>query len=477
MRASYTVLQTEGSLCPSLNGAEYKNTPIVKCKNTYVPPTTTTPAPTTTTPSPSTTTSAPTTTTPVPTTTSPATTTTPAPTTTTPEFTCCTEIIWFQNNDLSKPVRFTIEESNGLHNAGVPTYKNTETNLSLWWMYHGEPNGHWVINETPGSHGNDIAASSIHSFVCPNNPVFLNNQNIGYKLVCESDLTTTTTPAATTTTPEPTTTTPEPTTTTSEPTTSTPEPTTTPSEPTTSTPEPTTTTPEPTTTTPEPTTTTQVPTTTTPMPTTTTPIITTSVETTTTTKGPTNNRVVQLNINVRFSCKALYTTALADKSSSEYEQLAQRIMDFILPVLNRIAAGFNLKFEIEITFIAPTRRRRSAGNLTDVKLNIKYFVQEQADSVGINSEDTVKTTTDEFSTEAVNSDGSLVDSASEFDAEIESSLKTTVVCPTSCWEFNSDLECVPKKSATNLVCRPDGMDIELNECLFRDIERFESRLR
>ena len=152
-------------------------------------------------------------------------------------------------------------------------------------------------------------------------------------------------------------------------------------------------------------------------------------------------------------------------------------MDFILPVLNRIAEVFNLKFEVEITFIAPTRRRRSAENLTDVKLNIEYFAQGQADSVEINSEDTLKATSDEFSTEAMNSDGSLVDNGSDFDAELESSSQTTVVCPTSCWEVNTGFECIPKESATNLVCRPDGMDIELNECLFRDIERFEARLR
>ena len=51
----------------------------------------------------------------------------------------------------------------------------------------------------------------------------------------------------------------------------------------------------------------------------------------------------------------------------------------------------------------------------------------------------------------------------------------TVGCPTDCWEI-IDNACVPKAEATELVCRSDGMDVSLNACLFKDIDRYEASL-
>ena len=36
----------------------------------------------------------------------------------------------------------------------------------MWWMWHGAV-GHWVINESPGSHGGDRMKSSFGDFGCP----------------------------------------------------------------------------------------------------------------------------------------------------------------------------------------------------------------------------------------------------------------------------------------------------------------------
>ena len=38
----------------------------------------------------------------------------------------------------------------------------------MWWMFHGE-NGHWVVNDTPGSHGTDRMSSAMGGFACPQN--------------------------------------------------------------------------------------------------------------------------------------------------------------------------------------------------------------------------------------------------------------------------------------------------------------------
>ena len=41
-----------------------------------------------------------------------------------------------------------------LLNDGFPYYKHRQSDTYMWWMWHGEV-GHWVVNDTPGSHGAD----------------------------------------------------------------------------------------------------------------------------------------------------------------------------------------------------------------------------------------------------------------------------------------------------------------------------------
>ena len=71
----------------------------------------------------------------------------------------------------------------------------------MWWMWHG-PEGHWVINETPGFHGNDIIKSTFEDVLCPNE-VFnwedQENSETVNQFICTEDITTT----FTTTTEEP----------------------------------------------------------------------------------------------------------------------------------------------------------------------------------------------------------------------------------------------------------------------------------
>ena len=51
-------------------------------------------------------------------------------------------------------------------NDEYPMYTNT-LGLYMWWMWHGEV-GHWVINDTPGEHGNDLVMSELDDFALPN---------------------------------------------------------------------------------------------------------------------------------------------------------------------------------------------------------------------------------------------------------------------------------------------------------------------
>ena len=36
----------------------------------------------------------------------------------------------------------------------------------MWWMWHG-PEGHWVVNKTPGAHGGDVVKSEFDLDMCP----------------------------------------------------------------------------------------------------------------------------------------------------------------------------------------------------------------------------------------------------------------------------------------------------------------------
>ena len=55
------------------------------------------------------------------------------------------------------------------------------TTVSMWWMWHG-PEGHWVINETPGSHGNDIVKSTFDNVQCPNDVISWEDQALGCEI-------------------------------------------------------------------------------------------------------------------------------------------------------------------------------------------------------------------------------------------------------------------------------------------------------
>ena len=55
-----------------------------------------------------------------------------------------------------------------IENDGFPCYEHKENKgLYMWWMYHGDKTGHWVINETPGNHGNDRMMGNVEEFYCP----------------------------------------------------------------------------------------------------------------------------------------------------------------------------------------------------------------------------------------------------------------------------------------------------------------------
>merc|ERR1712131_354048 len=64
----------------------------------------------------------------------------------------------------------------------------------LWWMWHGET-GHWVLNDTPGSHGNDITKSELGPWMCPKEADFIK----GHKIECFDSTTTATSTTSTTT--------------------------------------------------------------------------------------------------------------------------------------------------------------------------------------------------------------------------------------------------------------------------------------
>ena len=67
--------------------------------------------------------------------------------------------------------KFAMDDSgNVLTNVDYPVYKLENSIKTMWWMWHGAGNGHWVINDTPGQHaanGGDILKSSFADFSCP----------------------------------------------------------------------------------------------------------------------------------------------------------------------------------------------------------------------------------------------------------------------------------------------------------------------
>ena len=64
---------------------------------------------------------------------------------------CCEFLQWNRGNETNFFRR--TEATNELW----PVFESVqdEETISMWWMWHG-PVGHWVINQTPGAHGNDI---------------------------------------------------------------------------------------------------------------------------------------------------------------------------------------------------------------------------------------------------------------------------------------------------------------------------------
>ena len=55
---------------------------------------------------------------------------------------------------------------NVLLNHAVPYYQQRGGVNFIWWMWHGNT-GHWVVNETPGTHGDDRLTSVLGAFGCP----------------------------------------------------------------------------------------------------------------------------------------------------------------------------------------------------------------------------------------------------------------------------------------------------------------------
>ena len=142
--------------------------------------TSTTSSTTTTISSTTTMTSTTTTTSPVNTTMKPATskrstttstTTTPMPTTSsTVVFTCGKDLYFsnlaYKNSDLQGKWSIYTENGSIMTNDGFPYYKHTASSTFMWFMYHGSV-GHWVVNQSPGRHGNDRFMSGFGDFSCP----------------------------------------------------------------------------------------------------------------------------------------------------------------------------------------------------------------------------------------------------------------------------------------------------------------------
>ena len=69
----------------------------------------------------------------------------------------------------------------------------------MWWMWHGAV-GHWVVNQTPGMHGNDVIKSTFDDVVCPDQVAnWEDGTGATNQIICTEDITTTTTTTTTTT--------------------------------------------------------------------------------------------------------------------------------------------------------------------------------------------------------------------------------------------------------------------------------------
>lgn len=67
-------------------------------------------------------------------------------------------------------------QGNYLTNAGYPYYKQRGSNMYMWWMWHGNV-GHWVVNDTPGAHGDDQIKSVMGDFKCPSQQNWIDPNN------------------------------------------------------------------------------------------------------------------------------------------------------------------------------------------------------------------------------------------------------------------------------------------------------------
>ena len=48
--------------------------------------------------------------------------------------------------------------------------------MYMWWMWHGNV-GHWVVNDTPGAHGDDQIKSVMGDFKCPSQQNWIDPNN------------------------------------------------------------------------------------------------------------------------------------------------------------------------------------------------------------------------------------------------------------------------------------------------------------
>ena len=57
-------------------------------------------------------------------------------------------------------------DGNVLFNEGYPYFEQRGSENYMWWMWHGVV-GHWVVNDSPGLHGDDRVKSAFGDFECP----------------------------------------------------------------------------------------------------------------------------------------------------------------------------------------------------------------------------------------------------------------------------------------------------------------------
>ena len=59
----------------------------------------------------------------------------------------------------------------------------------MWWMWHGNV-GHWVVNDSPGMHGVDLATSVFDNVYCPNEAVWSDSDGNSNTMRCEGEVAT-----------------------------------------------------------------------------------------------------------------------------------------------------------------------------------------------------------------------------------------------------------------------------------------------